>query len=296
MQKLLHWLLASPLRAGTAAAALALTRILDILGGALAATVTLRGGAAAGVQALAVAIPLIWFAGYWSGAGNMVLYAELALWLPVIAASLVLRRTGSLALMTQSVAVLVGFLVTAWYLADTDPLARLTSFVTDQFLPFYGEVFGKVPELDAAQREALAKVMPAAASATSLLVVSIAVMLGRWMQAVGFNPGGFRKDFHQLRQGRSLTLLAVALWVSAVVTGHMLAIAFAVLASVLLAFQGLALAHGVAGIRKANPMWLWMLYGLLLFLTFQVGTLLMVIGAMDNWIDWRRHVGRSEDA
>ena len=296
MQKLLNWLLASPLRAGTAAAALALTRIFDILGAALAATVTLRGGLAAGLQALAVAIPLLWFAGYWSGAGNTLLLAELALWLPVIAVSVVLRKTGSLALMMQAVAGLVGLLVTAWYVADPQPLDTMIGFVEQQLLPVYGELMGQAPEMDAEQRREFARVMPAAMAVSSMGMVIIAVLLGRWMQAVGFNPGGFRKDFHQLRQGRSLVILAVALWIVAVVSGHLLAIALATLASGILVFQGLALAHAVVAIRKANAGWLWALYGIMLFLPLQVCSLLMVVGAMDNWIDWRRHVARSEGA
>lgn len=296
MQKLLHWLLASPLRAGTAAAALALTRILDILGAALAATITLRGGLVAGLQALAVAVPLLWFAGYWSGAGNTLLFAELALWLPVIAVSIVLRKTGSLALMMQSVAALIGLLLTVWYVADPQPLETMTGFVEEQLLPVYGELMGQAPDMDADQRRDFARVLPAAMAVSSMGMVIIAVMLGRWMQAVGFNPGGFRSDFHQLRQGRSLAVLAVVLWIAAIVTGHLLAIALASLASGILVFQGLALAHGVVGIRRANTAWLWVLYGIMLFLPLQLCSLLMVMGAMDNWIDWRRHVARSEGA
>lgn len=296
MQKLLHWLLANPLRAGVAAAALAMSRIFDIFGAALAATTTLRSGVVAGLQLVAVALPLLWLAGQASGIGNSLLLAELGLWLPVIGVSVVLRRTGSLALMMQAAAALAGLGVAAWYVADPQPMATMLQFVEEHLLPVYGQLTGSTPSLDDAAKRELAGVMPAALAVSSMAMVIIATLLGRWLQAVAFNPGGFRMDFHALRQGRSLVVLVIALWVVVIAVAHPVLIALAALASGILVFQGLALAHGVVAIRKAKPFWLWVLYGMMLFLPLQVCTLLMVTGAMDNWIDWRRHVDRSGEA
>ena len=38
-------------------------------------------------------------------------------------------------------------------------------------------------------------------------------MLARWMQASLFNPGGFQKEFHQLRIGHKVTLILISFMV-----------------------------------------------------------------------------------
>src|SRR5690606_40899116 len=66
--------------------------------------------------------------------------------------------------------------------------------------------------------QALAQLLPATMAATAVLLASGAVMIARWWQAIVYNPGGFRHDFHRLRQGRSAALLVMVIVFIAIMT------------------------------------------------------------------------------
>lgn len=292
MQGLLHWLLAGPWRAGLISAALALSRVFDVFGAALIALVALRKGLAPALQAMAVALPLLIAAGHFSGLGISLPLAVLGLWMPVLLLSLVLRNTGSLALTLQAGAGMVGTVLAAWYLLDPQPLVTVRAFLDGQVLPLLEGVEGRSAELDTDQVDALAKIAPGLLAAGSLAVVTLALFIGRWWQAIAFNPGGFRQDFHRLRQGRSVALIVAVLVVAAVISGQPVVSGFALAGVVTLIFQGIALAHGVLAATGQPAIWLWGLYGLLVLLPLPLTVLLAVAGGLDNWMDFRRLAGQ----
>lgn len=292
MQGLLHWLLASPLRAGLAAAALALSRLFDVFGAGLLALVTLRKGLVPALQMIAVALPLVVVAGFVSGFGMALLLAVAGLWLPVLLLSLVLRQTGSLAMMMQAGAAFVGTLLAVWYLLDPEPLARVQAFLQAQVLPLLQRMEGAQVELGEEQLLALARITPGMFAAGMLLVSSLAVMIGRWLQAMAFNPGGFQRDFHRLRQGRSVAVIVVGLVFAAILIGQPVVLGFALAGMVTLVLQGVALVHGVIGAVRQSGIWLWSMYGMFFLLPVPVTVLLAVAGGVDNWIDFRRLAGQ----
>lgn len=292
MQGLLHWLLASPLRSGLAAAALALSRLFDVFGAGLLALVALRKGFAPALKMIFVALPLVFVAGYVSGLGAALPLAVLGLWLPVLLLSQVLRQTGSLALMLQAGIGIAGTALLAWYVLDAEPLASVQAFIAEQLLPLMQRMEGAPTQLTESQLTAMARFAPGLLAAGSLVVSSLAVMIGRWWQAIAFNPGGFRHDFHRLRHGRIAVLAIAALTLAAAMTRQPVVIGFALAGVAVLIFQGVALVHGVVAAARQPGFWLWGMYGMLLLLPLPATALLAIAGSIDNWMDFRRLAGQ----
>lgn len=291
MKGLLHWLSASPLRMGLAAAALALSRLFDLFGAAVIGLAALRGGLGAGTQVIAVALPLVIAVSLFSGLGLPLVYAVLVLWLPVLGLSLVLRKTGSLALTMQAGALLVSSVVAAWYVFDAAPMASMREFLETQVMPLFSQLEGQQTPGDA-QLEAMTRLAPGMMAAGVLLIFSLAVLVARWWQAIGFNPGGFQYDFHRLRQGRTTALLVAVLVLIAMFTGHPVAGGFAFAGAITLLLQGIAMVHGVVAATGQPAAWLWGMYALLVLLPLPTTVLLMVSGGVDNWLDFRRRAGQ----
>lgn len=292
MRGLLHWLLASPLRSGPASAALAFSRLFDLFGAALIALVAMRKGFVPALQSVAVAFPLIMVAGHLSGLGIALPLAVLALWVPVLVLGLLLRRTGSLALTLQAGAGMTGAALAAWYVLDPEPLATVRAFLDGQVLPLLEGMEGRSAALTAEQKEALVRIAPGMMAAGSFTVAALALLVGRWWQAVAFNPGGFRRDFHRLRHGRHAVLIVAALVLAAALSGQPVLSGFALAGIVTLIFQGVALAHGVIAAAGQPVIWLWGMYGLLVLLPLPVTVLLAVAGGLDNWMNFRRLAGQ----
>src|SRR5690606_37000645 len=122
-----------------------------------------------------------------------------------------------------------------------------------------------------------------------------AVMIARWWQAIVYNPGGVRHDFHRLRQGRSAALPVMVIVFIAIMTGHPVAGVFAYAGAVTLILQGLAMVHGVVGAAGQPAAWLWGMYVLVFFLPLPAAILLAFAGGVDNWLDLRRHAGLDAD-
>lgn len=288
MQGLLTWLGASPVRAGLVAAALALSGLFDIFGAGLIAFVALRRGVSHGLLAALVALPLIVAAGLFSGLGTMFPLAVFGLWTPVLVLSHVLRRTGSLALAMQAGAIIAGLVLAGWYLLSPEPLAAVRAFLEQQVLPLVERVEGTEPKTDL---DKLVRLAPGFLAAGSLLVATVALLIGRWWQAIAYNPGGFRRDFHRLRQGRSAAIAIAVLVLAAALSGQPVVIGLALAGTLALLFQGIALVHGVVAATRQSVLWLWAFYGALLVLPLPVTLVSAVLGGVDNWMDFRRLAG-----
>ena len=261
-----------------------------VISSAVVALVTLRRGAAEGALLAALA-----------GLGSGVL-AELALgapwpmpwvllacWTPLWALALLLRATASLST-TVRIAALLGLLgVGGFYLALGDP-AIWWSVVLDG-------VRQGVMALPSGERAALeqllellriwAPLLPGQVVSATLLFVLAGLLLGRWWQALLFNPGGFRPEFHQLRLGRPLALLALALFGAALLSGWPVLGNLVLVLGTLYSVQGIAVAHALTFKLRLSPAWLLLFYLLLVPLLSQ---LVMALGIADAWADFRTRV------
>ena len=131
-------------------------------------------------------------------------------------------------------------------------------------------------------------------SAAALSSVLASLLLARWWQALLYNPGGFREEFHALRMGRRSSLVALVLFGAGLFGGGMLealATNLALVAVMLFLFQGLATAHGLAGKLKLATGWLVALYAVLILAPPQMVVVLSALGFADAWVDFRGRVG-----
>jgi hypothetical protein len=153
-----------------------------------------------------------------------------------------------------------------------------------------GEAYEK---LSADQKAMLVSSMPPiliASIAITLQVFSVScLILGRYWQALLYNPGGFGREFRAIRfpKGVMLALLAV-MFVAPFMGLH--ALILLPLCSVAFMFAGLALIHELVAQKRLANFWLVGLYVTLLPFMHLIGPLLVVLAIVDSLIDFR---GRS---
>jgi hypothetical protein len=264
---------------------------IGIISGATPALVTLRRGGLAGVQVVVVALVGTGLLGYlllnspWVGLGIAAIQ-----WLPVVLLALILRQTVSLPLAVLAAGALGMVGLAALYLVEPDPGAMWRAMLEQVFRPKLEQAG---TDLSQTQIDALldqvARMMSAALAASLSVSMVLSLLLARWWQALLDNPGGFGREFRSLRLGRSVSFIALVVFVAvALVQGPLLLGLAAVLAGILL-FQGLAVVHGLVAVRRLNVGWLVAVY-VLLFLVPQSLVLLSALGLVDNWLDLRARV------
>lgn len=117
--------------------------------------------------------------------------------------------------------------------------------------------------------------------ALGLLIVS------RWWQAMLYNPGGFRQEFHELRLGYRVALVLLLLILLANL-GIPLLQSLGLYLLLPLFFAGLALVHGVAAKKKLSRLWLVAFYLVMLNpITLQI---LILFALIDSWYDFRSRI------
>jgi hypothetical protein len=247
---------------------------------AAVALVTLRQGVASGgwlvFWALLPAVAASWLSG---DPGSVLLL------LGVFVLAVVLRATVSLALAVAASA-LVGLISGGGLLLiGADFLAQLV------------EVFAALLEQlqsNVATEESMALVLSAPSTvqvagilaAGNAVTAVLSLLLARYWQALLYNPGGFREEFHALRLPplwtTGLGLLALAVWAQEPwVSG------WALVVSVPLMFCGFSLVHAYAAASGRGVSSLVIFYLLWLFVDPVKGLLLGCVVA-DAWIDFRR--------
>jgi len=118
----------------------------------------------------------------------------------------------------------------------------------------------------------------------------LALMLGRYWQAVLYNPGGFGSEFREIR---------IPLWPAVVLLACMLigpnfgsqVAMLTPLCSVPLLISGLALVHGLVAQKRLARFWLVGMYVTLLPFMQLIYLLLVVAAIVDSLIDFRGRFG-----
>lgn len=119
----------------------------------------------------------------------------------------------------------------------------------------------------------------------------LSLLLGRWLQALLYNPGGFQREFHSLRMGSVVASAVLLLVVSTILTRSPFLASLLVVGLVLFVFQGLAVIHGVVKLKQWNTISLVIVYVAALFLP-EMTMLLSMLGLIDTWLNVRGHVQR----
>ncbi|GAA3894742.1 hypothetical protein GCM10022228_02330 [Halomonas cibimaris] len=277
-----RWLMQRPSYAVGATLLASLIPWLFWLGAAIAALVTLRKGAAAALPViLAAAIP----AGWWWTQGDVVPLASVLL---ATLMGVVLRER-----MRWSEALLAGTLACAAMieLGIFRPPGG-TEAMLAQLRQSSAEFDRMVTELGRTGYDTtlLADLVVSGVTGLVILLLAVACLaIGRSWQAGLYNPGGFRREFHALRLApRELALLA-GLGAISMLFGMA---GFALVGWVPLLIAGVALVHGIIGLKEMNGLWLGAFY-LLLITTWPMILIVLLSGLIDSFANVRARLARS---
>lgn len=268
---------------------------LLLLSGAALALVTLRRGLSEGTVVLALAAAVSLLLGYLLfGHAGPVAGVLPGFWLPVLMLAAVLRATVSLAVVVLVAAAAGWVVVGGFYAALGDPAVWWQQWLTSVLEPAFSEA-GIDPASSGLHDLLtwLAPLMPGAIAANLVLSALLALLIGRWWQAQLFNPGGFQQEFHGLRLGRSMALVAIAVWLGAVLSGLPWLVNLGLPLAMALVLQGLAVVHGTIAAKGWKAWPLGVLYGALLVAAPQVVLGLCVLALVDSWADLRARAARS---
>ncbi len=147
-----------------------------------------------------------------------------------------------------------------------------------------------VEQLGSRFDSALSALVAGAFAASHLLLALVCLMLARSWQAQLFNPGGFRREFHELRMPplyAGLALLVTLVGPSLDYAAISVVPAFLVP----LVIAGFALVHGIVGKRNLGVHWLIAFYAVAIFMGPSTLFLLMIVAVVDSFINFRGRIG-----
>jgi len=260
---------------------------VSILSSASVALVTLRRGAFEGFYVLVCSSAAAALLGFFLlGNYQFALLYGVVLWLPVWLISIVLREGRYLSLAVE-IAVLIGIVgVVGFYLYDSAP-AVMWKNVLMQMLPPNAPIGEMQPTLDM-----LSHYMTGIVAAGSVFGLLFGLFLGRWWQAVLYNPGGFRQEFLSLSTQPRLVIGSIAvIAVASLASGAISEIAWniGILLFVLYTFIGTSVLHTVFAAMKLGRFMVPMLY-ITLFLIPHALLPVALIGLSDPWMNLRNKI------
>ncbi|MFV2003884.1 MAG: hypothetical protein ACC650_01710 [Gammaproteobacteria bacterium] len=216
----------------------------------------------------------------------------LLVWLPAWLLAVILRQSVSLAYSLQILTIICLVAVVVIYMLYPnfgefwrEPLDSMVQQLAEQSDEF------SLAELKQTEDWIIA-FLPGLFASSILFGTAISLFLGRWWQAVFFNPGGFAKEFQSLNLGKISALVAITLMLVAMATGSVFAIALVAVVSVLYSIQALSLLHAMIRIRQLNAIWLFIVY-LIMFFIPHLLLLLILAGLADPWLDIRQRIKKA---
>jgi hypothetical protein len=186
------------------------------------------------------------------------------------------------------VSVAVGLLFAVSLGTVFSPFIESLAQTFEHVLPLaMGEVYEKFSADQKAFFTALTVPLLIISTAISLQVFSVlCLILGRYWQALLYNPGGFGREFRAIRMPKGVALSLLAVMCVAPFFG-LHALILLPLCSVPLFFAGLALVHGLVAQKRLASFWLVGIYVTLLPFMHLLGPLLVVLAIVDSLIDFR---------
>lgn len=287
MRALAQFVMRGPLQAGVVAAAATAAPLLFWAGAAVVGLVILRLGISQGLSiGLWALLPAMGWAWLGQDPTALAVLLQVMLMASVLRASLSWER----ALISGGVlAVVTGLLLPVLYPQLLDQLVSAGMELYEQYDIAVPSETGNQLEVD------IRHTMIGSMSGMFLATAVFMTMLARSWQAGLYNPGGFRKEFHAFR-------LSVPVAIGCVVTvlvGPSLGlnpVLLAWAAGMPMFLAGIALVHGVVGVRELGSHWLVMFYIALVLLGPSLMFLLLVLAFVDSWLDIRGRIKPSGSA
>ncbi len=230
-----------------------------------------------------------------AGAGVLVLLAEavtparpglnfplvVAIWLPVMVCSAVLRSSRSQGLVLLTIGIFAALFVLGMHLITDDVAAWWKHWLETAVSGIKGAT------LQGFEEDGILRLMNGLVAILYGSSLMITMILARWWQAILYNPGGFREEFHALRLPRMMLPTVVAgLLLAGLVSKDLLPDLFMVCVMIYF-FQGLAIMHALTAMRRYGWGGLAPIYAALFFFPQYVLMGLALLGALDGIIDFR---------
>ena len=150
-----------------------------------------------------------------------------------------------------------------------------------------GDVYQKLSVDEQAHFASLiAPVLTGLIAALLQIVSVLSLIVGRYWQALLYNPGGFGREFRSIRIPVGPAMLLLALMAVGPYLGSQAAL-LVLFCSVPLVFAGLALIHGLVAQKRLARFWLVGLYVTMLLFMQLIYPLLVVLAIVDGLIDFR---------
>ena len=257
---------------------------VSIVSSASVALVTLRRGAIEGLIVLTCSTAVAGILGFFLlGNFQFVLLYGMILWIPVWLISIILREGRYLSLAVE-IAVLLGVLgVVGFYLYNSD-LAVMWKNILSQMVP------PKAPIEDIQHTlGVLSHYMTGIVAAASVFGLLFGLFLGRWWQALLYNPGGFKQEYLSLNTHPRLAIGSIAvILIASLSSGVISEVSWniAILLFVLYTFIGMAVLHTLFSSMKMSRFIVPMFY-LTLFLIPHAMLPVALVGLSDAWMNLR---------
>ena len=253
---------------------LGLIPLVNLLNPVVVGLIALRKGLQEVVVIFAWAIlPL----GAWAVAGDVV---PLIMLIGITGLAVLLRETESWEF-TLLAAIAVGVCVEVYF--------RLQPAVIDALMQQL-DLYLQASNPQGLQIEEVRDVMLSVIGAVYMFLSIVLLMLARWMQAVLYNPGGFKQEFHNLRVGQKVALALIVIMLLSSL-GIVVPEAWVLYFVLPLLFSGIALTHAVVAKKKLSSMWLVTFYILLMLPV--VVQILVLLALVDSWYDFRSRLSSS---
>ncbi|MGB5825743.1 MAG: hypothetical protein WBH22_04810 [Pseudomonas mandelii] len=285
MRALAEFIMRGRMQATLVVAGCAILPLLYWLGAAAGCLVLLRRGlkVAIGVLALGLLPALIWWLYSDDPRALLVLLGSSSL-------ALVLRASESwnrVLLVSIAMGVVFAVVLGTVFAPQIEMLAQALIKVMPSLL---GDVYQKLSVDEQAHFASLiAPVLTGLIAALLQIVSVLSLIVGRYWQALLYNPGGFGREFRAIRFPLLPAMLLLAFMLLGPNIGPQMAM-LTPLCSVPLVFAGLALIHGLVAQKRLARFWLVGLYVTLLLFMQLIYPLLVVLAIVDSLIDFR---GRS---
>lgn len=173
-----------------------------------------------------------------------------------------------------------------------EPIARLSGEVQKVLPQALPGVWEQMSGEEQGRLEAiLTSVLTGLLAALLQMLTLFSLMLGRYWQGLLYNPGGFGREFRELR----FPPLMGALLLAGALLGPNLGAGMAMLTplcSVPLVFAGLALVHGLVAQGRLGRFWLIGLYVSLVLFVQLLYPLLAFLAVVDSLLDFRGRASR----
>lgn len=225
-------------------------------------------------------------------APELALFFVLLAWLPSWLIATVLRQTVSLAFSLQVLTLMSMLAIVMLYVISPDigelwrePLDKIVQQLAEQSTDF------SLAELKQTEDWIIA-FLPGLFASSIMFGTILSLLLGRWWQAVFYNPGGFAKEFQSLNLGKVSALCAITIMSIATLVDSVFAVAMVTVVLVLYGIQSLSLLHAAINIRKINAVWLFVIY-LIMFFVPHVLLLLILASLLDPWLNIRERISRN---